>query len=494
MTPHFSEHMDEVMFVHREQTRTNEHGQVFVLLALLIPILIVFAGFGIDLGLAYVTKSTLSKAVDAAALTAMKNVNLGTGDLPNCSLTSGAAAVGLETFNVNYKSVPGLGTTPTPSICFTTDANNNTIVNVSAQATINTYFLRALSIIPGVTTNYATLTVTAAATAQRNPMIMSLVLDISYSMEKNGGSSALAPAVEAFIADFDPNNNDTIDYASMVTFGTSAVTNVADTHPFKDTIDTAVSHNFWSSGVVNYTNSQAGLLAGQTQIANQAAKVSPGENVIKVLVFFTDGWPNIQQDTLTCPPATKGGSSTTANLLYCGCDSGDESLGLCSSSGAVFFNPSSCSTANNTCSKPSSGCGSSSTIAYLPQNFPDQQTGATEPLVVSSRFNLEYCGGNTPASGQTLASDGMYRAVQVSTNPTTGLLSQGVYVYAIGMGSAITSQPAAQEFLREVANDPSAATYDPNLPIGEAVFASSSADLTQVFQTIAAKILLRLSK
>ena len=31
------------------------------------------------------------------------------------------------------------------------------------------------------------------------------------------------PAVEYFIADFDPNNNDTIDWVLMVTFGTSAM-------------------------------------------------------------------------------------------------------------------------------------------------------------------------------------------------------------------------------------------------------------------------------
>lgn len=353
----FSRDEDEVTLLPGKNIK-RQRGQVFILLALLVPILIVFTGIGIDLGLAYVTKSTLSKAVDAAALTAMKNINLGTGSLPNCSLTSGAAVVGLDTFNVNYKSLPGLGATPTPSICFSLDANNNTIVSVSATATINTHFLRAMSIIPGVTTNYDTLSVNASATAQRNPMIMSLVLDVSYSMEENGGSSALAPAVEAFIADFDPNNNDTIDYASMVTFGTSAVVNVANTQPFKDSIDTAVSKNFWSGGVINYTNSQAGLLDGQTQIADQASQVASGENVIKVLVFFTDGWPNMQQDTLTCPAATKGGPTTTADLIYCGCDPGDESLGLCQSTGGEFFNPSSCSTANNSCSAPTSGCGS----------------------------------------------------------------------------------------------------------------------------------------
>src|SRR5271168_4107922 len=108
MTSHISRDQDEVTRLHQGKNKKNEHGQVFLLLAVVIPILIVFVGIGIDLGLAYVTKTTLSKAVDAAALTAMKNINLGTGTLPNCSLTSGAAAIGLDTFNVNYQSVPGL--------------------------------------------------------------------------------------------------------------------------------------------------------------------------------------------------------------------------------------------------------------------------------------------------------------------------------------------------------------------------------------------------
>ena len=53
--------------------------------ALAIAVLMVFVGLAIDYGRAYVAKTTLAKAVDAAALTAMKDVNLGTGTLPNCS-------------------------------------------------------------------------------------------------------------------------------------------------------------------------------------------------------------------------------------------------------------------------------------------------------------------------------------------------------------------------------------------------------------------------
>jgi hypothetical protein len=97
----------------------------------------------------------------------------------------------------------------------------------------------------------------------------------------------------------------------------------------------------------------------------------------------------------------------------------------------------------------------------------------------------------------------MYRSVLIANDPNVdsysgqeGLLYQNTYIYSIGMGTAITgaNNSVAEEFLREVANDPNAATYNPNLPQGEAVFASSSTQLTQVFQTIASKILLRLSK
>jgi hypothetical protein len=434
----------------------------------------------------------------------MQNINLGTGgSLPYCG-TSPAGTAALEAFNVNYKSVPNLTTTtPTPSICFSLDASNNTTVTVSATATLSTYFIRILG------SSYDTLNISASATALRNPLIMSLVLDVSYSMSQNGGSTALAPAVEDFIADFNGSvsNSDTIDHVAMITFGTSGQTDVPMASPFQTDIDSAVEQKFWAGGIINYTNSQAGLSLGQTQIANQYALVTPGENVVRVLVFFTDGWPNMQQDTLTCPATTKGGKTTTANLLYCGCDPGDTSLGLCAATNLVFFNPSSCSASNDGCSAPTTGCGSTQTgitgVAndYYPQNFPDQQNGKSEPLITAGVANIDYCGGQTPLS-EPLASDAMYRATQVATNPTTGLLAQGVFVYAIGMGSAITGQSAAKQFLEEITNDndPSNLTYNSSLPVGQVVYAPCTStstcqqDLETAFQYIYSKIALRLSK
>jgi Flp pilus assembly protein TadG len=455
----------------------SEHGQVWVLFGGAIAVLMVFVGLAIDYGRAYVAKTTLAKAVDAAALEGMKNINLGTGSsLPNCSTTSGAGAAALEAFNVNFNSVPNLSvTTPTPSICFSLDTNNNTIITVNATASINTYFIRIADLF-GSGGNFNTLSVGASAQAQRNPLIMSLILDVSFSMTKNGGSGALPGAVENFIADFDPGDNDTVDWVSVVTFGTYANVNLDNTQPLKNPVDNVMATNFWPNNITNYTNSMQGLTLGQNRLL--AKVLTP--NTIRAAVFFTDGWPNILQDNFTC-----GGAKTAVSLLYCGCDPGDEVLAgvQCSATASqtTFFDPTSCAS-NNSCNAPNSGCGSGT--GKNPTLFPDQQTGASESLT-----NVSYCGGTAPG-GQQLASDAMYRAVKVAQS----MQANGIYVYSIGMGSAITGQASAEEFLREVANDPNAATYNPNLPQGEAVFASTSTQLSQVFQVIASKILLRLSK
>jgi hypothetical protein len=68
-------------------------------------------------------------------------------------------------------------------------------------------------------------------------------------------------------------------------------------------------------------------------------------------------------------------------------------------------------------------------------------------------------------------------------------------IYSIGLGTSVD-----QTFLQEVANDPASPTYDPTQPQGLAVFATAcpspacTAQLQTVFQTIASKILLRLTR
>jgi Flp pilus assembly protein TadG len=409
-----------VNLLHQRKTRRNERGQIWALLAAIIPVLIVFAGLAIDLGLAYVTKTTLSKAVDAAALAAMRNLNQG---------HTQATTIAQSAFNVNYQSIPGRDASPPVfNLVFTTDANNNTVINVSATATINTYFLRVMS-------GYNTLNVSTSAQAIRNPVIMSLVLDKSGSMKVNLGYKALPGAVTNFISQFD----DATDQVAEVSFSSVATTDVTIRKSFTTPITNAANSMVFGGA----TYAQAGLQNGQTQIQN--VTVAPGQNVIKVAVFFTDGWANTNQDKLNC-------SGKTLTLLnYGGCAPPEAAVGWCT--GVFFLDPTSGTPITG-------GCGA--------QTFPAQDTGTNQSLTQTN-----------------ISNDAMYRTVQLSN----AMRGQNITIYSIGLGDKIN-----QPYLQQVANDPASITFDATKPVGEAIFASTAADLQGVFQTIASKILLRLSQ
>jgi Flp pilus assembly protein TadG len=394
----------------------HARAQIFLLFALSLPVLIAFLGLGVDLGFAFVTRANLSKAVDAAALAAMRNISQGQAQ---------ATAIAQSAFNTNYGS--GIGrdlSPPVLNVAITADANNNTVINVSATTSINTLFLRVLS-------GLKTLKITSNAQATRPKLIMSLVLDRSGSMNNNGGAQALPPAVENFLTYFD-NNNDLI---ADVSFSSVSSVDVKMGTNFLNPITKAV--NKMAFGGATY--SQGGLLDGQSQINGVA--VAAGANVVKVAVFFTDGWANTVQNTLNCPPSTL--------LNFGGCAPPEAAVGWCS--GISFMDP----TNGNTRS-----CGATS--------FPSQMTGGSVSLTQTN-----------------IANDAMYRAVQVANS----MRAQGVAIYSIGLGDKIS-----QAFLQQVANDPASSTFDPNQPVGQAVFAATAADLQGVFQTIASEILLRLSQ
>ena len=87
---------------------------------------------------------------------------------------------------------------------------------------------------------------------------MSLVLDKSGSMNRNGGSQALPPAVTNFVNYFDDNN----DQVAEVSFSSVAATDVTIRTGFVSPITNAVS----SMAFGGATYAQGGLLNGQTEI------------------------------------------------------------------------------------------------------------------------------------------------------------------------------------------------------------------------------------
>jgi len=397
-------------------TQRYERAQIFTLFALSLPVLVLFVGLGVDLGFAFVARADLSKAVDAAALAAMRNIGN-----PNAN----PKTIAQSAFNANYGAGVGRETAPPVlNVTITSDANNNAVVNVSATATINTFFL-------GVLPALRTLQVSSSAQTTRPKLIMSLVLDRSNSMNKNGGAQALPTAVTNFLQFFD----NTTDQVAEVSFSSTPSVDVTIRTGFVTPITNALKNMVFSGA----TYSQGGLLDGQTQINSVA--VTPGEDVVKAAIFFTDGWANTIEDTLNCPPPTL--------LNYGGCAPNEATLGWCS--GISFLNP---TTGNGV------NCGATS--------FPSQITG-----------------GMLALTQQNIANDAAYRAVQVANS----MRSQGIVVYSIGLGTLI-SEP----FLDQIANDTNSTTYNPNEPVGEAVFSANGSGLDSAFQTIASAILLRLSR
>jgi Mg-chelatase subunit ChlD len=422
--------------------RRNDAGQILIIVAIVLPVLVLFAALAVDVGFAYVTKAKLSKAVDAACLTGMKNLAQGQNT---------AKTLAQNSFNANYGTSGLDGSPPQVDITFSTNASGQTQINISATATMKTFFM-------GYFPQWSTLQVKDSAQAQRGKLIMSVVLDRSASMNNNGGAAALPPAVTSFVNFFD-NASDEV---AMVSFASNATVDVAINTNFITPITNAVKAMKFGGA----TFGPGGLTLAQVQ--NDSVPIQPGQNPSKVVVYFTDGYANTIQDTFNC-------TSTLGPTLY-------NYGGYDASSGNVFdfFNP------VDGADWESSGSHGLDSNGYPPHQPPPDCTGVT-------KFISQITGQPTTFSRANITADAQYRALQTANamraeNPAT-------YVYAIGLGKLVD-----QAFLQQIANDPASATYNPNQPAGLAVFvpdcpsATCTAELQQVFQTIAARILLRLTQ
>src|SRR6202453_414374 len=221
----------------------KSRGQILLIFAIVFPVLLMFVGLALDVGFAWIMKALLSRSVDAAALAGMRNIDLG---------TSKSQQIAQEAFNANFGSGFNRDTAaPTVSITVGKDGSNNNIVTVTANATINTFFIR---IVPG----FGTMNISSTAQATQPQLIMSLMLDKSGSMALNGGGQALPTAVTSFIDDF----NNVTDEVAEVSFASVATVDVAMRTGFQSPIANAVS-GFNYAGA---TFSQAALTDGLNQI------------------------------------------------------------------------------------------------------------------------------------------------------------------------------------------------------------------------------------
>jgi Flp pilus assembly protein TadG len=458
----------------------NDRGQTVIIFALIMPVLILFTGLALDAGLLYVTKAKLSTAVDAACLTGMKNLTLGQPT---------AQTLAIDMFNANFGANP-----PVPTVTFPVDGAGDQQVSVTATASVNTLFMRYLS-------QWRTVPVSAIAVSTRGKLIMSIVLDRSGSMDLDGGETALKAAVPAFIANFN-NSAAGGDELAMISFSSNARVDFGMNYQWQTPIDNAVAAmnpvggTFGTgAGTQPILSNTVGAPLSLAKLQNDSVVIQPNQNVVRVVVYFTDGLMNAVQDNFHCG----GTANNTLTLVnYGGCDA----TGSCDPD-VAFTDP------NHT---PTSGTdywtmftpGTSTYFVY--DGAGDKCKDISGNYV--TKFTPQQPGkcndGSTPPcpfNRQNVTADAQYRAIQTGIALRTDA-PVPTYVYTIGLSNGVTA--GGKALLATIANDPDTTTWGGTFitgqPAGKFFYIPNcpgtdcTAQLRTAFQTIAAKVLLRLTQ
>jgi Flp pilus assembly protein TadG len=435
----------------------DERGQMLLLFALVVPLLILFAAMSIDMGLIYDTKAQLSNSVDAAVLTGAKNYSMGVAT---------AQALATDMFNANFANKPAtLVYTWCPTSAGCTGATVS--LTLKATTTVNTTFMSYLP-------RFAQWSLSDTGAATRSTLVMSLVLDRSGSMLGDGGGAALKNAVPLFVDDFT-----TADYIGMVSFASHATIDVPVTTNYNSAIKTAVAAFSFVGGTFgggsgtnpSYSAANSPPLS-MADSQNNSIVLAAGDPETKVVVYFTDGLMNTIQDKLPCtnlgPTLYNYGGYDPPQTIVAALDPASETQW-----GNIPVG-----------GPPPYSAGSCNGVA----KFRSQQTGT--PMLDFTRANV---------TGET-----QWRALYTG-NAMRGESPIQTYIYIIGLSSAVTG-PGVEAFLSTLANDPDAIAkygggpFNSSQPAGlflevpNCPSPTCTTDLNIAFQTIASRIQLRLSR
>ncbi len=314
-------------------------------------------------------------------------------------------------------------------------------------------------------------------------VIMSVVLDRSGSMTSDGGAMAIQSAVPTFISLF----NNLFDEVALLSFSSNARIDFPIGYSFITPIDNAVANMQFVGGTFGTGAGDQPILSptigapmSLADLQNNSVVINPGQQVVKVLVYFTDGLMNTVQDNFSCP--------NQVLVNYGGYDSTND---------VGFLDP--------TCSPDQSGNGCTNESGHLsqwgtctngcPNGFPYDANGDIcknrqgEPVTT---FLSQQTGQQTPFVRANVTAESQYRAIYTANAMRTES-PVPTYIYTIGLGISVS--PTTQAFLAQLANDPRYPTYIPSQPAGEFFYIENcpspncTAELNAAFQAIASKLL-----
>jgi Flp pilus assembly protein TadG len=419
--------MNDNIHLSRRKSRTSkQRGAVLVLFSLALIGTLLSAGLAVDLGGAYVSRANLSKAVDAAALSGARYAGGSDAELKkqieNMALAnfSGASAA-KYTISVEH---PGTDTTK---------------VKVAGATKYDTVFARLAGI--------DQFDMQSAAEAIRYPLDMTLILDLSGSLQSNGVFDDMQKAATTFLDHFDEK----VDQIGLVSYSTWAKEDVKAAKLTKSSIKSKIN----GFKAISDTNIDEGLRLGKINLDNAAART----NAIKVVVLFTDGRPTAFANTITMPSSH---NPKTYNGIVAAYVSGSSYRGLFQITDGqkiTKFNK----------GKPVLTTNSSSTASTpTPAKLPSGKS----------------------VNGANIRDEGITEAEYWANE----LRKKGYLIYSVGLGNPNAKSEEEKpdlDFLRRVANEKGIVSG--SQPKGELMFAPTAAQLDAMFTKVADRILTRLT-
>lgn len=444
----------------------KQGGQILVMVALSMLLLIGTAGLAIDSGLGYIVKAKLNAALDSATLAAARSVTLGVNQTEQ---RANATLAARRFFAANYPDgyLNSTATLNTPSVTFD---NGKVTIDLSARAILPVSIMQILG--------FSELNVASSSQTIRKDLDLALVIDTSGSL--SASRTAVKASAISFLDKFDPN----ADRVALLHFAYGAVVDDAirpSARGFDRASTTAHINGYSFSGS---TNSSEGMWQARDQL-NRIALAD--RSSLRVIVFFSDGAPNSFASYFpfkTAADCASAGTIASPDKL----SGGDPTSGLYSPSAINADLSGKCANRSNSLDTYLSG---------LPAWYNAHNPADTEFPIITNSPRVVTNDLSTPQAA--------YRNVnRASRNLVQAMAAKSreadIYVFTLGMGGQLKTGTGAdgetgESLLKCMANtsDSGAGCFHADQPVGLYCYAATESDLSPCFSKLASAIL-RISK
>ena len=443
----------------------RQRGQIIVLVALSIFVLLSTVALALDAGLSYTVKAKLNAATDAASLAAARAVSHGDGE---AAQRENARKAAQRFFDANFPATYMLSTATMNEPVITFDPDGKVTVDITASAAMPISLLGVVNSTP--------LAPGALTRTERKDLDMVLVMDTSGSLK--GSAKSVRASGISFLNKF----NTTQDRVGLLRFSYGAVVD--------DPISTSDRGFDLASMVGHITNYQfdgsTASAEGMWNARDQLNKIPAGNkrSNLRVIVFFSDGAPNSfgsYFEFKNPEDCKRAGTIATGDAT-----SAHYPIGLYYIDRIATPLPGGCT--------PDRYTPLTSLIAKLPDWYNAHNTKQEFRIVTDSPREV-----TSDVSNETVAWRNVNRAARnLAEAIASKARDERIYVFTLGLGSQLKAGTGpdgekGEDVLKCMANTPDSGCFKAGQPVGVYCYAATDNDLTPCFSKLASAIL-RISK